>query len=223
MCLTLSDKRENPVLPHLPMTRSVNRETRPSLLLRLRDLNDHLAWSEFVERYAPEIYRWCRENRLQKSDAQDVTQDILEKLVSVMRGFDYDPGRGSFRGWLKTVTKNAIRDLKRKWEHRIKGSGSSEVNLFLNRLVDSRTLDRLENTIDLQHEKQILAEAEKRVRTRVSPATWKAFQMTAVQRVPASQVAETLNMPISQVYVAKSRVLRHLRETVVELQQEPEQ
>ena len=33
---------------------------RPSLLLRVRDVNDDVAWSQFVEIYAPLIFGYCR-------------------------------------------------------------------------------------------------------------------------------------------------------------------
>ena len=72
--------------------------TSGTLLMRLRELDDRAAWNEFVERYAPRIYGWCRHHRLQESDAADVTQEVLGKLVKVIRSFEYDPRRGSFRG-----------------------------------------------------------------------------------------------------------------------------
>src|SRR5262245_38241448 len=72
--------------------------TRSTLLLRLRDLSDRAAWEEFLDSYAPKIYGWCRRFHLQEADAADVTQEVLGKLVSALRRFDYDPARGSFRG-----------------------------------------------------------------------------------------------------------------------------
>ena len=84
--------------------------TSPTLLGRLRqDPADGAAWSTFVLRYGPRIHAWCRQWRLQEADAQDVTQDVLIKLVARMRTFTYDAS-GSFRGWLKTVTYHAWRD-----------------------------------------------------------------------------------------------------------------
>src|SRR5437868_6432315 len=51
--------------------------TRPSLLLRLRDARDGVAWSEFVEVYAPLVYGYARKQGLQDADAADVTQEVL--------------------------------------------------------------------------------------------------------------------------------------------------
>src|SRR5262249_47193788 len=71
--------------------------TSPTLLGRLqRDAADQEAWRQFVRRYGPRIYHWCRRWDLQEADAQDVTQNVLLKLVAKLRAFRYDPAR-SFR------------------------------------------------------------------------------------------------------------------------------
>jgi len=38
--------------------------TRPSLLLRVRDVDDNAAWTQFVEIYTPLIYGYCRSRGL---------------------------------------------------------------------------------------------------------------------------------------------------------------
>src|SRR6516165_10383802 len=101
--------------------------TSVSLLSRIRrDATDPEAWREFVNRYAPKIYRWCRQWRLQEADAEDVTQNVLAKLVSKLRTFDYDPTL-SFRGWLKTVTQHALCDFLAERRRPGLGSGDSAV------------------------------------------------------------------------------------------------
>src|SRR6476619_5822750 len=85
--------------------------TRVILLVQLRqDPSDQAGWEEFVEHYGRQIYRWCRQWKLQDADAEDVTQDILVKLARKLRAFAYDPSR-RFRGWLKTVAHHAWRDF----------------------------------------------------------------------------------------------------------------
>ena len=96
--------------------------TSPTLLGRLRGGPTDEAWSEFVDRYAPTVFSWASATGLQESDAADVTQDVLLKLLNQMRIFEYRPSVGSFRGWLKTVTMNAARDLGRKIQRRPAGS-----------------------------------------------------------------------------------------------------
>src|SRR5690348_4768465 len=82
--------------------------TRASLLVRLRDTSDGEAWQEFVHLYAPVIYGFARKRGLQDADAADVMQDVLRSVSAAVPRLEYDPGRGSFRGWLFTVTRNKI-------------------------------------------------------------------------------------------------------------------
>ena len=193
-----------------------NRESTTSvtLLLRLRDVTDHEAWNVFVERYAPKIFAWCRRYQLQESDAADVTQEVLAKLVSAMQSFQYDPSRGSFRGWLKTVSGNAVRDLLRSWKSHGRGSGDTQILDTFASLDDSGALNELVNQIESEYEQELLREAEQRVRLRVKPHTWSAYQLTAVEQRTSTEVARTLQMPVAEVYVAKSRVIKMLREEV---------
>jgi RNA polymerase sigma-70 factor (ECF subfamily) len=99
-------------------------KTSLTLLGRLRrDPKDQAAWSDFVARYGPRIRQWCRRWRLQESDAQGVTQDVLLKLNLLRARFVYDPS-GSFRGWLKTPAHHAWRDLAA--ERRRSGFGDGD-------------------------------------------------------------------------------------------------
>src|SRR5262245_39901805 len=87
-------------------------QTRMSLLIRLTRSGaaDETAWHEFVRIYAPVIFRWCRAHQLQDTDAEDVTQQVLFKLASVLPTFSYDPTK-SFRAWLSTITHHARVDF----------------------------------------------------------------------------------------------------------------
>ena len=93
-------------------TISANRENDTSVTLMMRiqqNLPTDQAWEQFVVLYHPMIRAWCLKWHLQPSDADDVVQDVLVKLVAAIRKLQYDPGR-SFRPWLKTVTQHALRD-----------------------------------------------------------------------------------------------------------------
>ena len=70
--------------------------TQPSLLVRIRDVNDQLAWHRFVEVYAPLLYRYGRRQGLQDADAADLTQEIFRRVVRAMESFDYDRQQGSW-------------------------------------------------------------------------------------------------------------------------------
>lgn len=88
--------------------------TRPSLLLRVQDLNDHASWREFDARYREVIVRYCRRKGLQTSDAEDVRQMVMLNLARQMRSFEYQPKRGRFRNYLGRTVSNAIHRYYRR-------------------------------------------------------------------------------------------------------------
>src|SRR5262249_54241147 len=82
--------------------------TRGSLLLRLRDSQDHAAWMEFVSLYEPATYRILRRHGLQDADARDVMQDFFLTVSLNIDRWDPAKERGSFRGWLRRVARNLV-------------------------------------------------------------------------------------------------------------------
>jgi RNA polymerase sigma-70 factor (ECF subfamily) len=189
--------------------------TSLSLLHRLqRDADDQTAWSEFVHRYGRLIYQWCRRWNLQETDAQDVTQTVLVKLVEKMRSFEYDPTR-SFRAYLKTLTHYAWCDFLEHHKRPGAGSGGSQV-LELLEGVEAR--DELATRLQEEFDKELLEEATARVRARVEPHTWEAFRLTALDGCSGAAAAQQLGMEVTAVFKAKSRVQKMLQAEVQQLE-----
>lgn len=199
------------------MPENSDTSTSMTLLLRVQEIEDSDAWGRFVERYAPQVFAWCRRHKLQDSDAADVTQEVLTKLVRTMRSFAYDSSRGSFRGWLKTVTQNAIRDLIAQSRKQGRGAGDTLTAKLLEQISDDTASAELEERITAQYERELLEEAGIHVQARVKPKTWSAYHMTAVDQKTPADAAQSLNLPVSEIYVAKSRVIKMLREEVARL------
>jgi RNA polymerase sigma factor (sigma-70 family) len=105
--------------------------TSASLLNRLkaRPMNS-AAWREFTVHYQPLIRRWCRKRGLGEADVQDVSQDVLTKMVKASRSFVYDPRRG-FRRWLYTLCRHALCDFRLRWRQHARGTGDSLVMQML--------------------------------------------------------------------------------------------
>jgi RNA polymerase sigma-70 factor (ECF subfamily) len=73
-------------------------ETRPSLILRLRNRSDMRAWREFVEVYQPLICSLAIRRGLQASDVDDVTQEVLTRVAKHVEKWNSTLARSSFRG-----------------------------------------------------------------------------------------------------------------------------
>jgi RNA polymerase sigma-70 factor (ECF subfamily) len=187
--------------------------TSPTLLGRLaREPFDQAAWDEFVDRYAGRIYAWCRRWRLPAADAEDVTQEVLVRLVRAMRTFTYDPGR-SFRCWLKTVTQHAWSDYR--------DARPADAPAGLLDTVEARAdlLERLREEFD----QELLHQAMERVRWRVEPRTWEAFRLMRVEGLAGADVARRLGMQAATVFVVVGRVQKKIRDEVRLLEQGPQQ
>jgi RNA polymerase sigma-70 factor (ECF subfamily) len=192
--------------------------TRLSLLLRLRDHEDHQAWGQFVEVYAPVIYGYVRKRGLQDADAADLTQVCLRQVASHIGSLEYDTGRGSFRGWLFTIVRNRLRNFLGQPHRLYQGSG------------DSNTLRLLENhpapssdeegEWEREYRRGVLAWAAEKVRPQVHETTWQAFWQRAVEGKSGKEVAVTLGLSTAAVYLAKSRVMARLQAVIRELQEE---
>src|SRR5262245_32363600 len=188
--------------------------TSTTLLGRLRqEPADQEAWAEFVRRYGPQVYRWCRRWRLQEADAEDVTQAVLLRLSARMRTFIRDPAK-SFRAYLRTLARYAWCDFLET--SRQTGAGGSEV---LGLLYTVEAGDDLEQRLSEQFDQELLAEAQALVKGRVEAQTWEAFRLTAVDGLSGADAAAQLGLTVAGVYKAKSRVQQMLHEEVARLEQ----
>jgi RNA polymerase sigma-70 factor (ECF subfamily) len=184
------------------------------LLARLRQApGDQAAWGEFVERYGRKVYGWCRRWNLQDADAQDVTQTVLVKLAEKLQNFTYDPAR-SFRGWLKTLARHALSDFCDSRQRA--GVPGGERVLDLLQTVEAREdfLTRLDAAFD----REVLEEATARVRQRVTPQSWRAFELTALEGRSGAEAARELGMKVATVFVVRGRVQRLLQEETRKLE-----
>ena len=196
-----------------------DRDSDTSLTLMERLQNnpgDPQAWSLFVERYQPRIRAWCLNWGTQDSDADDIAQEVLVKLFAAFGKFRYDPAR-SFRAWLKTVTQHAWSDFIAA-RRKDPSHNAGPVDTIADSAEAQSDLERqLEDAFD--HE--LLELAMHRVKKRVKPGTWDAFQLTAIDGLSGVDAARKLQIPVAHVFVAKNRVQKMLQEEVQILKNDP--
>lgn len=190
-------------------------QTRATLLLRLRDRGDEEAWSLFVRLYLPLVYRFLQRRGLQDADAADVAQEVLRSVAAAMPDFEHDPQRGTFRGWLLTVTRSRAADWIRQ-EQRHAVAGDTLVADF----ADQQAVEQQRTQWEQDYRQELFEIACERVRPNVSESTWRAFWRTAVEGEKAADVAAALQMNAGAVYVARSRVTARIQDEVRKLQEE---
>jgi RNA polymerase sigma-70 factor (ECF subfamily) len=177
--------------------------TPASLLERLTKGADPGSWGRFVQLYTPMLMRWCARLGLSESDAADFSQEVFVRLVERLPQFRYDANL-SFRAWLKTVLMNVWRKHHQK-AARAPLTVAGEKPELVPDTDPCQFVDEAEYNDMLI--RRILAIAE----SDFEPTTWKACWELVVNDRPASDVAAELSISVNAVYLAKSRVLRHLR------------
>ncbi|MHC5115103.1 MAG: sigma-70 family RNA polymerase sigma factor [Planctomycetota bacterium] len=175
--------------------------THATLLARLGDEANAAAWGEFYARYADLIRGFARRRGLQRADCDDVVQEVLLTLTRAMRTFEYDPRRGRFRGYLKTLTMRAIsrRSRQDRPTRPLLANGEAA--------VDPATAETAwEDEWRRHHVRRALTmlESEYNARDRL------AFAEYALAGRSPAEVAAALGMSVDQVYQVKSRVMRRL-------------
>lgn len=181
--------------------------THGTLLARLNGGGDTAAWREFCDRYEELIRAFARRRGLSAVDCDDVLQDVMLALTKSMPGFRYDPGKGKFRSYLKTVTLHAL--LRRSRQN------SNAAPLEVGDGSVSRAIeDETEETWETEWRQYHLRTAMKAVRAEFNAADLDAFERYAVNGEDAASVARTLGLSVDQVYQAKSRVLKRLSQVI---------
>jgi RNA polymerase sigma-70 factor (ECF subfamily) len=212
--------------PRIPSSTS----TSPSLLERVKADEGH-AWDRLVGLYAPLVYRWCRRRGLPEQEIADVFQDVFQAVAVHIHGFRRRQAGDTFRGWLRTITQNKVRDHYRKLgrEPGGAGAGGTEAQIMLSRLPDAvarSPADELSSSSSSGSSSRSSEEAGDRglfrrgielIRGEFEDRTWRAFWLSAVEDRSPAEVALELGMSPGAVRVAKSRVLRRLREELEEI------
>jgi RNA polymerase sigma-70 factor (ECF subfamily) len=195
---------------------TISPSTRASLLLRLRDSQDHEAWLEFVALYEPVAYRLLRQHGLQDADAREVMQELL---MTVSRNIDrWDPSeqRGSFRGWLRRVARNLVINWLKQRQRRVPATGGSGMQAMLDMVPAECDQETVE--FDREFRRSVFQRAADQVRSEVQPDTWQAFWETGVVGTSPADAAKKLGMTVGAVRVAKCRVLARLQVAVQEME-----
>jgi RNA polymerase sigma factor (sigma-70 family) len=188
-------------------------DTRHSLILRLRDSADVVAWREFAALYEPLVYRLARGKGLQDADARDVCQEVLLAVSRAAERWDADPAKGSFRGWLSRVTRNLLINFVTRREE--PGTGRTSIVELIE--AQPEVDDSVAGLFDLEFRRRLFHWAAEKVEKEFKPDTWQAFWRTAVGGEAVSKAAQDLSMSIGAVYIARSRVMTRIRKQIEEL------
>ena len=206
-----------------PLSPSLNQDTRASLLLRLKDWGNEGSWQDFYDTYWRLIYHVGIKAGLTDAEAQDTVQETILAVAKNIKGFQYDPGRCSFKSWLLLITRQRIIwQLRRRSPQSPRGNqrnAETSRTASIERIPDPNGVD-LAEVWDLEWQKNLMTAAIDRVKEHVRPRQFQIFDLYVLQNWPARDVSRTLKVSFAQIYVAKHRVSASLKKEVEKLQNE---
>jgi len=199
--------------------------TRQSLLSRLRDWQDQDGWRDFFDTYWRLIYNVARKSGLDDSASQEVVQSTFIYLSRRMPNFRYDPTRGSFKSWLRVVTRSRISAYRRsertgnsyRCEPLMDEDGDSAIEQ-----IPDLAADALDEEWQREWEQNLLSAAFRRLRSKVGAQQLLIFRLATAGDLPLTQVAKKLGISLAQVYLARHRVGKLFKAEVSRLRDETE-
>ena len=185
--------------------------TRKTLLEKIKN-GDEIYWNEFYSRYAPIIKYVGRLYNFSETECDDLVQNVMLKFFNQSKNFTYQEGKVKFRTYFSTIVRSQAIDYIRK--NKKEFSGDFEISSF----------DTQFETMFMEEWKQsVLNDALDELRLRVDPITYQAFELYGLQNRNADEVAEVLELSKEQLYVAKSRCQKLLKEIVERMKKSDEE
>jgi RNA polymerase sigma factor (sigma-70 family) len=181
-------------------------DTPLSLLERLRQADDSVAWRDFVYLYTPILYHWAWQLGLQGTDAAALGQEIFLAVCNALPEYHHDRQR-RFRVWLFTLMRNKWQDWRQR---RI----PAPVNGNEAALAESAPRDQPAMPEEAEDRAHLCARALRLIQSEFPPATWMTFWATVVEGRLAKDVALKFGITANAVYLARGRVLRRLRKAL---------
>jgi RNA polymerase sigma-70 factor (ECF subfamily) len=184
--------------------------TSLTLLEKARSGSDSAAWERLVSLYDPLVRRWCRQAGLQKADVDNVCQEVFTAVSRSLDTFERTPEQGTFRGWLRRITQNKLRD---HWQQEGKGMGAVGGSDALEQMRQLPSPEADPSGAGAAEETGILYRRALELISRdFGERTWKAFWRVVIDGQRPRDVAGELNMTPNAVSSAKARVLARLRQ-----------
>jgi len=184
-------------------------ETSLTLLGRLAGKPTDADWQRLCGLYEPLLRTWLIRSGVPDAEADDLVQEVLLVVSREVAAFDRRR-EGAFRSWLRTILVNRIRNWFRDCQYRPQAGGGSA---FAERLAELESPEgALSRRWDLEHDEHVVARAMQLIEHDFAPTTWQAFCRHVIENEPAAQVAQELGLSLNSVLLAKSRILKRLRQ-----------
>lgn len=195
-------------------------ETRSSLIQRLKATINGESWEEFFHTYWELIYNVARRAGLSEADAQDIVQETILKVHNSLDRFEYNRKRGTFKGWLRTVTRSRLNDFFKKQQRRPAFNKPLEEAADELQNLEDPEGPEIEKIWDEEWNRNLIQAALSRTKKLSSPKQFQIFKCHYIDEWTVRETCRTLGVNAAQVYMAKQRIGKIFREAVETLKEQ---
>lgn len=179
-------------------------QTNPSLLRSIRDRGNREAWGEFDALYRPMLGRFAKAYGLRDSDVDDVVQHCMTALCLKIDEFQYDPTRGRFKSWLRTMVNNRCRDV-------LRSRGRPPVELDAADGIAAAGVSP-EDAFERIWLDEHLGHGVRMIEKETDAATFAAFRAYVIDGRSVDDVCREMALTPNQLYKIKHRLTRRLKD-----------
>ena len=196
-------------------------KTRLTLLEKIKNPDDRQHWDYFLEVYGSFIKRIARAKGQQDVNIEHVYNVVLNEVNKKIG--EYDPGKGKFRSWLKTMVSRRCIDLFRQ-EERLPTLIDDHFGTAEDSVRETptdrqpETCNNLEAMWDQEEAGAVLRIAQRIAKAQVTPRNWQIFQCRVLRDWSVARVCETLGVTENVVNVAKAKVKPVFEAAILEAQ-----
>jgi RNA polymerase sigma factor (sigma-70 family) len=188
---------------------AISGKTHPTLLERLQEGRDPLAWEEFYQRYWPLIYASAKRRGCSDHTAEEIVQEVMLTVFEQKDLFQYDPARGRFRNWLGVLVRNHVAGHRRQPSERVRAPGGDPDVVSTEPEADQPGPDA---AWEASFEEALLLVLLDVLRREMNPQAYQAFELLTLGELSGAKVAKYAGLSPTGVYRAHKRALKRLSE-----------
>ena len=186
--------------------------TQSSLLEIAKGDSDRPEWNQLLQSYEPFVRNTLAIMRVERSEIDDVCQQVLTRLWQELVNYQRDKSKARFRTWLTRLIRNVV--INEYWKRKravrcehlnfdfveIGGGNPTEIDLF----------------IESEWQSYVVSLALKRLELVFSGNAMEVF-LRSEEGMPMEKICESLGISQQSAYVIKSRFKKRLVEEVSDI------
>ena len=133
---------------------------------------DEISWNEFYEKYSPIVKALAKFKGLDAAAADDICQQVMLQFFKQSKTFKFDPNIARFRTYFGRIVNAKIINYFRRKENK---------EILVDDVMPDIPVDpEIEAIYMSEWRKTLLIEAQQKLKERVAPETYQAYELYAV-------------------------------------------